>query len=84
MFFCEAELSKYEETVAIFKEALFDVEYNLDKIKSLLSQALNSIPSMKLSASSMSSNLFDSIFFNKKSPIYFTSVLRQQKFLQKI
>ena len=84
MFFCECELSKYEETVALFKEALFDIEYNLDKIKSLLSQALNSIPSMKLSASSMNSNLFDNIYFNKKSNIYFSSALRQQKFLQKV
>ena len=84
MFFCEAELDKYEETIQLFKEALFDIEYNLDKIKSLLSQALNSIPGTKLSASSMSSNLFDNIYFNKYSNIYFSSSLRQQKFLKKV
>ena len=84
MFFAEAELSKYKEAVEIFKEALFDIEYNVEKIKSLLSQALNSIPSMKLSASSMSSTLFDNLFFNNRTSIYFSSALRQLKFLKQI
>ncbi len=84
MFFGEAELSNYDKVIEMLREALFDVEYNIDKIKSLLAQALNSIPSMKLSASSMNSALFDNLFFNNQSTIHASSVLRQQKFLEKL
>lgn len=84
MFFGEAEITNYEESIEILKDALFNIEYNMEKVKSLLQQALNSIPSMKLSSSSMNTVLFDNLYFNNRSTIYFTSVLRQQKFLQKL
>ena len=84
MFFGEAEISNYDNLVQIFKEALFDIEYNLEKAKSLISQALNGLPAMKLSLSSMNSALFDNLYFNEKSTIYHSSALRQQKFLTKL
>ena len=84
MFFGEAEISNYEGLVNIFKEALFDIEYNLEKARSLISQALNGLPSMKLSLSSMNSALFDNLYFNEKSTIYHSSALRQQRFLTKL
>jgi Zn-dependent M16 (insulinase) family peptidase len=84
MFYCEAQMSKYEEAVQLLKETLFDVEFNVDKAKTLISQLLNSIPSVKLSTSKMTSALFDNIYFNDKPNIYYASVLRQQKFLEGI
>lgn len=81
MFFCEAQLSDYLEAVEVFRESLFDVEFDSEKADILISQLLNAIPSMKLSAASMNSVLFDSIFFNNQSIVHFSSVLRQQKFL---
>ena len=39
---------------------------------------------MKLSASTMNSALFDNLFFDQKNNIYFSSFLRQQKFLEKV
>ena len=85
MFFAEAELANYEKTIGLLREAIFNVEFSLEKARILISQLLNGIPSMKLSASSMNSALFDNLFFGKKNNnIYFTSVLRQQQFLEKI
>ena len=84
MFFAEAELTNYEETIELLKEALFNVEFNIDKAKTLISQLLNGLPSMKLSASTMNSALFDNLFFDKKNNIYYSSFLRQQKFLEKV
>ena len=85
MFFAEAELTNYEKTIGLLREAIFNVEFSLEKARILISQLLNGIPSMKLSASSMNSALFDNLFFGKKNNnIYFTSVLRQQQFLEKI
>ena len=84
MFFVEGELDKYEEVIGLLKEAIFNVEFSLDKAKTLISQLLNGIPSMKVSASTVNSAIFDNLFFDKKNNIYYSSFLRQQKFLEKI
>ena len=66
MFFAEAELANYEKTIGLLREAIFNVEFSLEKARILISQLLNGIPSMKLSASSMNSALFDNLFFWKE------------------
>ena len=81
MFYAEAKLEKYMEVVDMVKEALFHVEFSIDRANSIISQLLNGIPSLKNSASSVVNAIFDNIYFDQQSFVHHASFLRQKSFL---
>ena len=75
-------MEKYERVVLLLKEALFNVEFTTDRAISIISQLLNRIPSMKQSASTVVTAIYDNIYFGNETFIHSASFLRQAKFLR--
>lgn len=84
MFYLETLMEKYEDGITLLRDSLLQVEFTEDRLLSLVNQILNGIPSIKLKASTMNDVIFDNIYFNNHSMIHHASVLRQQKFAEKI
>lgn len=82
MFYAEARDENYLDVVEMMKNALLNVEFSADRAKSKLSQLLNRIPGLKSKASSVTSALYDNIYFRKDSMMHHTSFLRQKRILQ--
>ena len=82
MFYIEAKMEKYERVVLLLKEALFNVEFTTDRAQSIISQLLNRIPSMKQSASTVVTAIYDNIYFGNETFIHSASFLRQANFLR--
>ena len=75
----QAEISKLTEAVAYLWDAINYPHLTSKKVNSTVTNLLNKIPSLKLSASDVLGYLFDSLYFSKDSNVYLTSILRQEQ-----
>ena len=84
MFYAEAKMENYLDVVSLMRTALFNVEFSVDRAKSKVSQLLNRIPALRAKAASVTSALYDNIYFNDTSVMHHASFLRQKKVLEKV
>lgn len=82
MFYAEAKMENYLDVVSLMRTALFNVEFSVDRAKSKVTQLLNRIPALKAKASSVTSALYDNIYFNNTSLMHHASFLRQKRVLE--
>ena len=80
----QAERKKFAQAINFLHDAINYPYLTTLKVNTTVANILNTIPSLKLSATDVLRSLHDGLYFSSDSNIHHTSFLRQKKFLDGI
>jgi Zn-dependent M16 (insulinase) family peptidase len=83
-FIARLKVEKYEDVIKLLQDALYDVDFSVERAKTRIARVLNSIPHAKQDAGTIVGAVYNNIYFNNQTYLHASSFLRQKQFLEKV